>query len=119
MNIQNIVKEIKRNNEEERRRIKDRVVHALEEVERLKRDFLKIDGDMEKMILFGSLSEGGIDSFDFDIDLAVKSEQYYQLVGRALQSDFKVDVVDLDSVYESIRARIMEQGRVIYEKGPG
>ena len=44
MNIQNIVREIRRTNEDEKRRIKDRMNRAIEEVEKLKVDFLKISG---------------------------------------------------------------------------
>ncbi len=119
MNIQNIIREIKRANKVEKRRIKDRAAQAVEEVGRLKVDFLNIDKDMEKMILFGSLAEGNIVSVYFDIDIAVKSKKYYLLVSRALQSDFKVDVADLDSIHERIKKTIIEKGRVIYEKRQG
>ncbi len=116
MNIQGIVEEIKRGNKDEKRRIKERIGQAIEEVERLKEDFLKIDPNMERMILFGSLGEGRIESVDFDIDIAVKSDKYYRLTGRALESDFKVDVVDLDSVHKIIKKNIIENGKVVYEK---
>ena len=107
---------IKRENEEEKIRIKQRIRRAAEEVKRLKKDFLKIDKDIEKIILFGSLAEESIESVNFDIDIAVKSAKYYQLVSRVLQSEFKVDVVDLDSVHERIRKNIIQYGKVIYEK---
>ncbi len=119
MDIQDIVREIKRATEVEQRQMKIRIMQAYEEVERLKIDFLKIDKDMKKMILFGSLPEDVIGSIDFDIDIAVQSKKYYQLVSRALQSDFKVDVVDLDSIHERIKKAIIENGRVIYEKKQG
>ena len=35
---------------------------------------------------------------------------------RALESEFKVDVVDLDSIHEKIKKYIIEYGKVIYEK---
>lgn len=116
MNVQNIINEIKRENEEEKIRIKQRISRAAEEVKRVKKDFLKIDKGIEKIILFGSLAEESIESINFDIDIAVKSEKYYQLVGRALQSEFKIDVVDLDSVHERIKKNIIQYGKVIYEK---
>ncbi len=119
MNIQNIIGEIKRANEVEEKRIKDRIALAIKEVGRLKADFLNIDKDMEKMVLFGSLVEGNIESVRFDIDIAVKSKKYYQLVSRALQSDLKVDVADLDSIHERIKKNIIEKGRVVYEKREG
>jgi len=39
MDIQGILKEIKRTNEDEKRRIKDRIMQAINEVERIKVDF--------------------------------------------------------------------------------
>ena len=119
MNIQNIIREIKRENEEEKIRIKKRIRQAEEEVKRLRKDFLKIDKDIEKIILFGLLAEDNednIEPIDFDIDIAVKSDKYYQLVSRALQSEFKVDVLDLDSVHERIKKNIIQHGKMIYEK---
>ena len=61
-------------------------------------------------------NEDNIESIDFDIDIAVKSDKYYQLVSRALQSEFKVDVLDLDSVHERIKKNIIQHGKMIYEK---
>ena len=69
------------------------------------------------MILFGSLAEGCVGTLDFDIDIAVESKKYYQLVSRALQSEFKVDVLDIDGLHEKIKKSIIENGKVIYEKG--
>lgn len=119
VNIQNIVREIKNRNEHEDKKIKDSIKLALEELEKIKIDFLRIDKNMEKMILFGSLAENNIDSTEFDIDIAVKSEKYYQLIGRALQSQFKVDVIDLESIHSLIKKNILKTGKVIYEKKQG
>lgn len=116
MNIQKIVSLIKSGNEEEKRQIRDRVKLAKKELERLKKAFLEIDKDMERMICFGSLAKNNIESIKFDIDIAVKSKKYYQLVSRAMNSDFKVDVVDLDSIHYKIKENIIKYGRVIYEK---
>jgi seryl-tRNA synthetase len=68
MNIQKIVSLIKRGNEEEKRQIRNRVKLAKKELERLKKDFLEIDKDMERMICFGSLERNNIESIKFDID---------------------------------------------------
>lgn len=116
MNVRNIIKEIKKENDKEVKRIKDKILQALSEIERLKKDFLEIDPDIEKIILFGSLLEDGIESTRFDIDIAVKSKKYYQLVSKALQSEFKIDVVDLDTIHSKIKKNILEKGKVIYEK---
>ena len=114
--MQNIVREIKRENECEKREIKNRINQAAEEIERLKVDFLKIDKNMKIMILFGSLAEDNIKALDFDIDIAVKSKKYYQLVSRALESEFKIDVIDLDVIHKEIKKSIIKNGKVIYEK---
>lgn len=116
MNVQNIVKEIKKENEDERKRIKDKIMQAMSEIEKLKKGFLEIDPALEKIILFGSLAVGEINSISFDIDIAVKSKKYYQLVGKALQSEFKVDIIDLDTIHKKIKDNILKTGRIIYEK---
>ena len=116
LNIQRTIREIKREIIEEEDRIKGKVSTALEEVKKLKEDFIKIDPDLEMMILYGSLAEERIRSIHFDIDIAVKSNKYFQLVGRALQSRFKIDLVDLEVVDERIKKSIFKYGRFIYEK---
>ncbi len=116
LNIQRTIREIKREILEEEDRIKGKVSTALEEVKKLKEDFIKIDPDIEMMILYGSLAEERIRSIHFDIDIAVKSNKYFQLVGRALQSRFKIDLVDLEVVDERIKKSIFKYGRFIYEK---
>lgn len=116
MNIQNIVSRIKQENEEERRQIESRVKLARKELKKLRKDFLNIDRNMKKMICFGSLAKNNIDSINFDIDIAVKSKKYYQLVGRAMESEFKVDVIDFDSIHNKIKENIIKYGKVIYEK---
>ena len=116
MNIQNIVSLIKRGNEEEKREVEHRVKLAKNEIQKLRKDFLNIDRSMEKMICFGSLAKNNIDSINFDIDIAVKSNKYYQLVSRAMKSEFKIDVIDLDSIHHKIKENIVKYGKVIYEK---
>ncbi len=116
MDIANIVKKIKKDNRQEKKYIADKIKLALEEVRRLKEDFLKIDPKLEKIVLFGSLAENRINSIDFDIDIAVLSDKYYLLTARALESDFKVDVVDLDTVNKLIKENIIKNGKVVYEQ---
>ncbi len=114
LKIKGIVKEVKREAEREEAFIRHRVSRAFDEIETLKIDFLNIDPDLRAMILFGSLAENRVKSIHFDIDIAVKSKKYYQLVGRALQSEFKVDVIDLETIHESIKMSIEKYGRLIY-----
>jgi len=46
MNVRNIVKEIKIENDKETRRIENKILQAMRELEKLKKDFLKIDPDI-------------------------------------------------------------------------
>jgi predicted nucleotidyltransferase len=99
--------------------IQERVSRAMAESKRLAREFLNLDPELEKVILFGSLARGVIHSEDFDIDLAVlcSREKYLSLVVAALNSSFHVDLADLRSTDERIRASIDREGRVIFDRG--
>lgn len=74
-----------------------------------------IDPDMERLVLFGSLAQTPSSS-NFDIDLAVKSKKYFALLNRALSSDFKIDLVDIDFLNPFILKTIEQKGKIIYEK---
>ncbi|UCF97121.1 MAG: hypothetical protein JSV89_18400 [Spirochaetaceae bacterium] len=111
-----IVANLQRNNELEEQKIREKVKEANEEVQRLVARFLEIDPDIEIIKIFGSLAEGEVFSLNFDIDLAVRSEQYLKLVGCGLKSSFPVDVVDLDHVPDPIQASIEKYGKTLYEK---
>ena len=111
-----IAARLNRQNKLEAKLVKKRIYEAKEEVQRLVMRFLEIDSAIEKIVLFGSLAEDNISSSHFDIDLAVRSEQYLKLVSCGLTSAFRVDVVDLDHVTESIRISIEKYGKTIYEK---
>ena len=111
-----IAANLNRQNKLEAKLIKRRIREAEEEVQRLAVEFLEIDPAIEKIILFGSLAEENVFSSHFDIDLAVRSEQYIKLVSCGLNSSFQVDVVDLDYVTAPIRASIEKYGKTVYEK---
>ena len=96
-------------------RLKKRIAEALDEARRLTAVFQKIDPNLGRVILFGSLAEGTVSSENFDIDLAVESKEYLRLVSLGLDSDFKVDVVELAALPESYKERIMKKGVVLYE----
>jgi len=111
-----IAANMNRKNKLEDRRIKEKVRQANEEVQRLVSRFLEIDPAIETIVLFGSLAEGKVFSLHFDIDLAVRSDEYLKLVGCGLKSSFPVDVVDLDHVADPIRTSIEKYGNILYEK---
>jgi predicted nucleotidyltransferase len=107
---------LNRENRLEERRIRAKIRAAHEEVRRLVSQFLEIDPGLETIVLFGSLAEDSVFSIDFDIDLAVRSEKYLQVVSCGLKSSFRVDVVDLDHVADPIKASIEKYGKILYEK---
>ncbi len=96
--------------------MQERLAAARREAERLVEDFRRIDPEIDRVVLFGSLAEGTARSPGFDIDIAVRSARYLQLVSRALSSPFPVDVVDLDLAPAHVRDSILRYGRIMYEK---
>jgi predicted nucleotidyltransferase len=109
-----IAANLKRQNDLEQQRIQERIERANQEVQRLVDRFLQIDPDIQTIVLFGSLAEGTAYSIHFDIDLAVRSRKYLELVGCGLRSPFRVDVVDLDRVAKPIKDSIERYGKVLY-----
>ncbi|KAF0220651.1 MAG: DNA polymerase subunit [Geobacteraceae bacterium] len=95
-----------------------RKAQAHEEVQTLVREFLLIDPGITKIILFGSLARNDVSSLDFDIDLAVScsGEHFLALVALALDSPFKVDLVELSTADSRIKSAVARDGVVLYEK---
>jgi predicted nucleotidyltransferase len=91
---------------------------ALEEVQALVKKFLSLDPGITKIILFGSLARNDVFSLDSDIDLAVScsGEHFLRLVAIALDSPFKVDLVDLSTADNRIKDAIAREGMVLYEQ---
>ena len=83
-----IAANLKRENKIEEQKIREKIRAAHEEVRRLAAQFIEIDPGIETIVLFGSLAENNVFSIHFDIDLAVRSEKYLQLVGCGLKSSF-------------------------------
>jgi predicted nucleotidyltransferase len=84
---------------------------------------VKEHADPKRIILFGSRATGkGREYSDFDIavegvEMSIRKER---LLKEALDQKlgiYTVDLIDLDKVDPEFRKLIMEQGRVIYEKG--
>ncbi|MCK5735410.1 MAG: hypothetical protein KAH21_02985 [Spirochaetaceae bacterium] len=112
--ISGIIKAEKEQLEKQQKHLENRISKALEEAYRLTEKFLLIDTNLGTVVLFGSLAESRVRSENFDIDLAVKSEKYLQLVSLGLDSDFKVDIVELEALPKSFKERIMKKGRILY-----
>ena len=89
---------------------------GLAETQRLTKCFVEADPDLRKVVLFGSLATGDLGHREPDVDLAFDSPQYLRLVSIALDSPFKVDVVDLPNARPVIRRAVEHHGKVMYER---
>jgi hypothetical protein len=87
---------------------------ALAEVDRLVARFREIDPELGRIVLFGSLAHGVPRNPDFDIDLSFEGTEYYRCVAEALNSRFKVDLIDYRVAADHIREAIDGEGRVVY-----
>jgi len=83
---------------------------AWAEVRRLLDRFHEIDPGVDRLIVFGSLARDDMKRPDFDIDVAVRSERYLELLGPVLESDFAVDLVDLANASSYITDAISREG---------
>jgi predicted nucleotidyltransferase len=70
---------------------------------------------VKKVILFGSLAEKTVRSENFDIDLAVESDRYLEMVSVAMKSSFKVDLVEIAALPAHVRRRVLEKETILYE----
>lgn len=113
--IKVIINTEKKRQIEYQRLLNIRVSKAMNEAWSLTKRFREIDLQLKRVILFGSLAEGTVTSENFDIDLAVESDRYLQLVAIALDSEFKVDVVELGSLPKAVRKRVLDRGKVLHE----
>jgi predicted nucleotidyltransferase len=89
---------------------------ALVQIEDLVRRFRREDPHIRTIILFGSLAAGTPRNPHFDIDLAVDSDRYWELLGIALDQPIPVDLADLPQTSSHIRDRILAEGTVLYER---
>ncbi|MBI1876992.1 MAG: nucleotidyltransferase domain-containing protein [Chloroflexi bacterium] len=117
-NYDKIARNLLKRDQREQQQIERRIEAARIEIDNLLAQFLEIDPALQKVILFGSLAKQIVKSPDFDIDLAVQCspDRFLLLVAAALNSNFKVDVVDLASVSQAFRHLILTDGVVLYEK---
>ena len=95
-----------------------RISEARLEIEELVADLRRIDPEIRKITLFGSLATGRAKSRWFDIDIAVDCapQKYLDLVARALRSRFDVDVVEIRTCREGLLRAIERDGEVLYER---
>jgi predicted nucleotidyltransferase len=115
--LKKMAEHVRLRDRERQEAVASRVAMALAEVERLVAEFRAVDPVLEKVVLFGSLARREVRSPDFDIDLAVacSKDKYLAIVARALDSPFRVDVVDLATADDRIKASIARDGVVLHE----
>jgi len=114
-----LAKAINERNERERvereRLISERIDAAHHEVERLVDEFKRSDPDLRSVVLFGSLARGDVKRLNFDIDLAVRTERFMDLLGIAIDSTFKVDLIDLSTASPYIAESVERDGTVVFD----
>jgi Nucleotidyltransferase domain. len=101
---------IRKQNEDERRRLADLRGAAFAEAQRLAARIEKLAPGVEQVILFGSVAEDTIRDADFDLDLAIVGGDSYLVEDIVSESSFKVDVVDYERLPEHLQRRIDERG---------
>lgn len=74
---------------------------------------LRSECSAREVILFGSLAEDRVRSESFDIDLAISGGDLIECILLAEKSPFKVDVVDLKLLPESMRTNVRKHGVVL------
>ena len=102
---------------ERRRRLKARTNRARDRLASLVQQICDVDPDIRRIVLFGSLSEEtGFSSMTSDIDVAVDSDRYLEIVARVSDPEVSVDVIDLRTARKAIRHEIDSRGEVLYER---
>jgi len=117
--VREIVETARRENQKAEQRTREAVKLARAFLPELVKAFRRIDPDLRLIVLFGSLAEGTVRGEHFDLDIAVRSERYLQLVAWGLDQDYKIDVIDLDAVRPHIAERIRSRGEVLYAAEDG
>lgn len=91
-----------------------RLARARSEAGRIAAELARIDSRVTEVWLFGSVATGRPGRDRFDIDLAVRGGDIITLYARLPESEFDVDLVDLDSVSDRFREMIVRRGERIY-----
>lgn len=115
--LQKIVDAENKRNRAERERIARRLVAAREEAARLAQEIAKADGNVRKVILFGSVAAGSARNEGFDIDLGILGGDQLALMKITEASSFAVDLVDLEAVSPGFREMVERRGEVLYGAG--
>ncbi len=85
------------------------------EVQRLIKEFRNRDPELKRIVLFGSLAGEEPRNPNFDIDLSFEGRELYACTAIALNSCFKVDLVDYRSLPDFMQVEIDTHGKILYE----
>ncbi len=94
--------------------LETRMKEAMTEIDRLIHEFRRRDPALERIVLFGSLAKGVPRNPSFDIDLSFEGRELYACTSIALDSSFKVDLVDYRSLPDFMKEEIDTHGKVLY-----
>ena len=112
--LDHIIETHKRLNAEARARARTRLERAREEARALAARLAESDPGLRRVVLFGSVATGRVRDENFDIDLAVEGGNLTTLWLRAEESEFSVDIVDLDRVSPDFRSMVEERGTELF-----
>ncbi len=89
---------------------------ALREAARLALAIGESDGEVRRVILFGSLLPGRNFGASSDIDLVVEGGDYAGILRLAEDSPFAVDIIPYASLRSGLAQAAADEGKVLYEK---
>ena len=114
--LKKIVDETRRSNRAYDERLEQLVARAMDEIPNMVAEIKRIDPDVSRVVLFGSLATNTVRSVDFDIDLAISSEEIFKIAAWSEDQDLPIDIVDIDALSPNFRRVVEEKGTVLYEK---
>jgi len=112
--IRAIVEAERRRNLEAEHRRAERLERARREASRIAEELGRTDPTVREIWLFGSVATGRLGREDFDIDLAVHGGDLLSLFARLPDTEFEVDLIDVDQVGDRFRRMIYHRGRKVY-----
>lgn len=115
--LERIVQAERRRNAAAKARIEARLDRARVEARRLALLLADADPGVRRVVLFGSVATGAVRNESFDIDLAVEGGDTIKQMLTVEESEFAVDIVDLDGVSKPFRDLVEKRGQVLYDSG--
>lgn len=97
--------------------IEERMVRARLEADRLTDQLFSLQPGLKAVYLFGSAALGVTVNPNFDIDLALEGGDVYQALDLVSDSEFDIDLVQLNNLPEHFQKRVKENG-IRFERQP-